>query len=334
MAPMKFKSYELAPLLADLGWTGARRAGPRATRSAVRPPDLSIRPDRRARIRHALGVSRSLALGLFAIKPIEEVGAEVLVRAPNAGRRTFPVRIGEIRVDVGPPAAVLSIAVVDVPSPKGTVFVLHGIRESKESLLGWARWLAGAGYRALLVDSRGHGGSTGDSLTYGVQESLDLTQVLDALQKRQIASDDVGVMGHSYGAATAIEWAGRDPRVKAVVAVAPFSSLRAVVPGYLPVRLPDELVRRAIDLAGVRGGFDPDAASPEDAIARTRARVLLIHGRADNRIPAWHSERIRAAGPDHAEIVLVDRERHGSVAGAPATRLAARAADWFAAHLG
>lgn len=297
------------------------------------PQDLAIRPDRRERRRHAAFVSGSLVLSLFAIKPIEEVGAEALVRAPNRGRRAFPVRFDELRIDVGPPPAVLSLTIADVASPKGTVFVLHGIRQPKESLQGWAQWLARVGYRALSIDSRGHGRSTGDSLTYGVQESLDLTQVLDALQARQMVTGAVGVMGHSYGAATAIEWAGRDPRVKAVVAVAPFSSLRAVVPGFLPVQLPTRLVHRTIDLAGVRAGFDPDAASPEVAITRTRARVLLIHGRADTRIPSWHSQRIRAAAPHRTEIVLVDGEKHGSVAGAPATRLADRAAEWFKAHL-
>jgi pimeloyl-ACP methyl ester carboxylesterase len=306
---------------------------PGASTTAMVTPDLSIRPDRRERVRHAAFVSGSLALSLVAIKPIEEVGAEALVRAPNRGRREFPVRLDEIRIDVGPPPAVISLAVVDVASPKGIVFVLHGIRQPKESLLGWAEWLARVGYRALLVDSRGHGRSTGDSLTYGVQESLDLTQVLDALHARQIATGDVGVMGHSYGAATAIQWAGRDPRVKAIVAVAPFSSLRAVVPGFLPVPLPPGLVRRSIDLAGVRGAFDPDAASPEVAITRTRARALLIHGRADTRIPSWHSERIHDAAPRGSKLVVVDGERHGSVAGAPATRLADRASEWFAAHL-
>jgi pimeloyl-ACP methyl ester carboxylesterase len=109
--------------------------------------------------------------------------------------------------------------------------------------------------------------------------------------------------------------------------------LRAVVPGFMRVPLPSGLVRKSIDLAGVRAGFDPDAASPERAIARTHARVLLVHGRGDTRIPSWHSERIHAAAADRSEIVLVDGEKHGSVAGAPATRLADRTAAWFAAHL-
>jgi len=117
-----------------------------------------------------------------------------------------------------------------------------------------------------------------------------------------------------------------------------------VVAGYLPVRLPAPLVSRAIELAGARAGFDPDEASPEEAAGRARAAVLLVHGLADARIPAWHSERILAAArarrpphpaaaSAHAELVLVEGAGHDSVAGAPAARLAERAAAWFAAHL-
>jgi pimeloyl-ACP methyl ester carboxylesterase len=295
--------------------------------------DMTVRPNRRATLRLAVAIAGGLTLSLLAIKPIEEVGATAIVQAPNAGRSARPVVDGELRVDVGPPAAVISLRVVDAVHPRGTIFVLHGIRDSKESMRGWSDMLSRAGYRAVLVDLRGHGRSTGDTLTYGVRESVDLTQVLDALVGRTLVTGEIGVMGNSYGAATAIQWAGRDPRVKAVVAVAPFSSLRDVVPGYSPLPLPAFLVRRAIDIAGLRGGFDPDDASPMAAIARTTARVLLIHGRADKRIPAWHSEHIAAAGPGHTELVLVDGEGHESVAGAATTRLAERSIGWFDTYL-
>jgi pimeloyl-ACP methyl ester carboxylesterase len=238
-----------------------------------------------------------------------------------------------MRVDVGPPAAILSLAMIDAPNPRATVFVLHGIRDSKESMRGWGEMLAEAGYRAILVDLRGHGRSTGDALTYGVTESADLSQVLDALGERKLVVGRVGVMGNSYGAATAIQWAGHDPRVDAVVAVAPFASLREVVPGYLPLPLPTNFVNRVIDLAAIRGGFDPDAASAVEAIRRTHAAVLLIHGRDDRRIPSWHSERIYAAGAKHAHLVLVEGAGHESVTRAPETRLAERSSRWFESYL-
>jgi pimeloyl-ACP methyl ester carboxylesterase len=238
---------------------------------------------------------------------------------------------GEIQVPVGPPIATLALEIVDAAAPRGTIFVLHGIRAQRGDFRPWADMLVGAGFRVVLVDLRGHGRSTGDWLTYGVVESRDLSQVLDALDARGLRAGPVGVMGFSYGAAVAIEWAGDDPRVEAVVAVAPFASLRTVVPGYTLLPLPRSFVNGAIDAGGREAGFDPDRASPLLAIARTRAQILLIHGEEDHRIPAWHSRLLFAAATD-AELVLVPGAGHLSMLEEAVIRR--RVPPWFAAHLG
>ncbi len=296
-------------------------------------PAASMRPLRKAALLYAAAVVGGLALTGLGMKTIEYVGVEAIVRAPNTGRASFPAAPGELHLEVGPPAATLALAIMDAPSPRGTVFVLHGIRDSKESMRGWGDMLVGAGYRAVLVDLRGQGHSTGDMLTYGVQESADLAQVLTSLEAQELVVGPVGIMGNSYGAATAIQWAGRDARIRAVIAVSPFASLRDVVPGYGILPLPASFANRIIALAGERGGFDPDAASAVDAITHTTAPVLLIHGRSDTRIPFWHSQHIRAAGGDHAELVLIDGEGHETVGGARETRLADRMERWFGEYL-
>jgi pimeloyl-ACP methyl ester carboxylesterase len=227
--------------------------------------------------------------------------------------------------------------VIDPPgAARGTVFVLHGIRDRKASFVGWGRTLAANGLRAVLVDSRGHGESSGDALSYGVLEARDLSLVLDVLG----AAGPVGAMGVSYGAATAIEWAGREPRVRAVVAVAPFASLHEVVPAYvnrmLPVAhhlLPAALIRRAIRRGGEIGSFDPTEASPRNAITRTRAPVLLLHGRRDIHIPPAHSESLHAAAPDHSTLRLLDGEDHISIISDRDGTVMRAALDFFAAHL-
>src|SRR5262245_4065073 len=45
-------------------------------------------------------------------------------------------------------------------TPRGTVLMLHGIRDSKLQLVAGARRHAARGYRAVAVDSRGHGESS------------------------------------------------------------------------------------------------------------------------------------------------------------------------------
>jgi len=116
--------------------------------------------------------------------------------------------------------------------------------------------------------------------------------------------------------------AGSSSVRRAAVAIAPFRSLAAVVPSYvhhyLPVighLIPDSFIAGGIAQAGLLGDFDPAAASPEVAISRTRAQVLLIHGEADDHIPAEHSKRLHAAAPDHSELVLVPEDDHFSIIG-------------------
>src|SRR5688572_1875044 len=96
--------------------------------------------------------------------------AFAMALAPNAVRGTQhepppPVLLGrtlrEKSVRVGPSPANLAVWVVepDATEPRGTVVLLHGIRMDRRSLSGIADALCGAGYRALLVDLRGHGAS-------------------------------------------------------------------------------------------------------------------------------------------------------------------------------
>jgi len=63
-------------------------------------------------------------------------------------------------------------------------------------------------YRAVVPDLRGHGRSSGDFLTYGALDAHDLSQLANALDEKGLLSGKLGVVGTSYGAATAIEFAG------------------------------------------------------------------------------------------------------------------------------
>jgi alpha-beta hydrolase superfamily lysophospholipase len=283
------------------------------------------------------------ALALVAIALLlsdiatERIGAHAIVDAPNQARspelinRPINSAAGEQAVDVGPPAARLAVEVVEPKlPPRATIFVLHGIRSHKESLHHWAKHLSEAGYRAVLVDSRGHGHSTGDWLTYGVQESHDLSQLVDALH----VDGPIGVMGTSYGAATAIEWTAREPRVRAAVAVAPFASLREIVPVYTPRTIPvvgwlipHFVQMRTVDAGGRLAGFDPDAASPRVAAHATATPILILHGTKDVRVPYSQSERI-ASGASNVTLVPIDGQDHDHIPGDP--RLWPLALDFFA----
>jgi pimeloyl-ACP methyl ester carboxylesterase len=249
-----------------------------------------------------------------------------------------------VRIEVGPPAASLSVWIIEPRaddgqrdrSARGTVLVLHGIHGEKSAMLSVGRRLAAAGYRAVLADLRGHGRSTGEWLTYGVVESRDLSQVLHQLEREGLLSGPLGVYGASYGGATAIMLAGEDPRVRAVVAVAPYASMQEEVFDYIrsyrlvPAWLiSDATIRRAVERAGELGRFEPQAASPLTAMSRTQARVLLIHGAADRKIPARHSQSLHAVAPGQSELLLMRRKGHVLIFQDYSGEVTARALEWF-----
>jgi pimeloyl-ACP methyl ester carboxylesterase len=213
----------------------------------------------------------------------------------------------------------LSVSVLEprLP-PRATILVLHGIRDQKDYLRHVGLHLAEAGYRAVLVDSRGHGRSSGAYLTWGVQEARDLSQLVDALG---FGDGPLGVFGESYGAAVSIQWGAHDPRVRAVVAVAPFSSLREIIPDWfrlnVPVLgrlLPRAFFRRAVEKGARLAGFDPDAACPREAAARSHAPVLILHGADDITVPFAESESIARRAPDRVKLVRVDGQDHDHIA--------------------
>jgi pimeloyl-ACP methyl ester carboxylesterase len=204
-------------------------------------------------------------------------------------------------------------------TPRGTVFLLHGIadRIHLAPYVLWASVLATEGYRVILIDLRGHGESTGRWISYGVHESHDLVQVLDELERRHLVAGRVAVFGVSYGAAVAIQWAAIDSRVVTVIALEPFSSLREAVDDFTPLVLgwwqnfiSPRRIRAAIKEAGRLGNFDPDAASPEIAIRKMSQPVLLIHGADDTALPPYHSLRLAAAAPDRTRIIIVPGADH------------------------
>jgi pimeloyl-ACP methyl ester carboxylesterase len=221
--------------------------------------------------------------------------------------------------------------------PKGTLVFLHGYLQDKRFVTPWALRLAQEGYRCALVDLRGHGESTGKHISFGAFEAADVVEVIDDLGRRGWDVSRVGLFGMSYGASVALLTAGRDPRVRAVVAFEPFASAERAVPELM----------RAVFAAQARGisdrqfakahlkqaslaGFDWADADIPAALRRTSAPVLFLHGEADIWLSPQHSRDLLPHAPPGSRLELVPRDNHVTLP------LQIRAfehavSDWFAA---
>src|SRR5688572_10488556 len=116
------------------------------------------------RLRIGVGIAIALAAVAAGAWIVVRWDATYMMRAPNASSGPHSMAIPpevqrSLRVPVGPPNAELELWILDPPqTPRATVLVLHGLRDSKAGSMEAAVKIAEEGMRAILVDLRGHGG--------------------------------------------------------------------------------------------------------------------------------------------------------------------------------
>jgi len=217
---------------------------------------------------------------------------------------------------------------------RGTIFLLHGYGLDKEAMMPWGLVLAKAGYRVVLVDLRGNGHSTGDNIYFGGIERTDLVQCLDALRQQNVCREPVGVLGISYGAVLALQWAAIDPRVQSAVAISPYPDPEAAVDRYLKTFAPDlsrRTGREAAALVASRLAKFPDLAT-ETAIRQIKHPILFIRGENDEVCLKEDVSRFRAAAAPGSEVEEVLLANH-LLTGMCITQLRDPVTDWFERQL-
>jgi pimeloyl-ACP methyl ester carboxylesterase len=221
-----------------------------------------------------------------------------------------------------------------LPAP-ATIVALHGYGMMKEGMAPWAFQLAQAGYRVVAIDLRGHGHSTGRTIGFGKFETVDLSQVLDALQSRGLCDERVGVLGVSYGATLALHWAAREPRIRVVVAIAPYDDAELAFERFAKMAnlpFPRGFIRRAAHAAAARLDLDWRDWSGGASIRKMNQPVLLITGGKDPICPPEDLERLKAAALGRAQTLVLPEANH-YVIGASLDSLAEPIHSWLKQHL-
>jgi uncharacterized protein len=207
--------------------------------------------------------------------------------------------------------------------PNGSwVLVFHGVADNRMGVLDHARILLLAGYGVVMMDSRAHGASEGPIATYGWLERKDTSAVLDAL----VASEHpahIFALGESMGAGIALQSAGADPRIEAVVAEAPFANLLEAAYDYAGLRqypwLGKTLFAPGAWMLIYRGerlaGFPGAEVSPQKAVASRAFPILLICDGNDHALPCRHAEMIYAAARGPKEFWRVPGAIHTGALG-------------------
>jgi fermentation-respiration switch protein FrsA (DUF1100 family) len=210
------------------------------------------------------------------------------------------------------------------------VLVVHGIGDARAGSIRFASMFLKAGYSVLAPDSRAHGASGGEFVTYGLLEKFDA--LAWARWMKGEGCRKIYGLGESLGASVLIQAAGLDPAFSAIAVECPFADLREVGEYRLGVPVLAKLV--------VGGGMlyarwfyrlDFREVAPLRAIQQTSTPVLLIHGLSDVKTPPSQSEKLAAANPRSALWLVPNAGHVGAYTEEPA-EFERRVLEWFGKH--
>ncbi|GAB4275803.1 MAG: hypothetical protein Kow0092_31480 [Deferrisomatales bacterium] len=190
--------------------------------------------------------------------------------------------------------------------PWPTVQIHHGGGGYDPLYEHMARSLAALGFVGVTLVHRGYPGAQG-RMEYGKGEIADIGALGEELARRpQVDADHMGIMGYSRGGHNAL------------LAAAHLGGFRAVAAWSAPT---DMFVHVQVHpwIADLIGGT-PDQVREEYEVRssirwahRIRCPVLLLHGEADDVVPAAHSrrlaERLRELGSP-CELEILPGEGH------------------------
>ncbi len=249
----------------------------------------------------------------------------------HARREEFDVR--------APDGALMRGWKVRPANPNGAwVLVYHGVADNRVGTLGQAELLLRAGYSVTMMDARAHGESEGPMATYGWLERNDSKAMVDALVATEHPAH-IFALGESMGAGIALQSAAADARIAAVVAEAPFASLREASYDYAGLQK-YPLLGKTIFAPGAwmmvyhgqkLAGFPAANVSAELAVASRSFPVFLICDAADTTLPCRHAEMIYRAARGPKTLWVVPRTFHTAALGFQPQEFRRRVLQFFSA---
>lgn len=214
---------------------------------------------------------------------------------------------------------VLNLLHLPVVEPQGTVLIVHGLGDQKESFLEHASHVRALGYGAVLLDMRAHGQSGGDQVTMGYRETQDVSAGAQWCMQQNLPRPLV-VWGLSLGATSSLlAAAAREPEFDGVIAESPYGSLAETsahhawllfkIPRYPIVPLVLAVFRLRTGISA--GDIDayPACSTLEDV------PVLFVAGGSDPRMPPKHVQRLADKKPGEKRVLIVPNGNHANVFG-------------------
>ncbi|GEM_PF-747214 len=215
-----------------------------------------------------------------------------------------------VNLDVNEVTLVLDYYENENPAGCAVIF-LHGFSGDRQNVGLYGPMFYELGCDVAAYDARSHGESDSAYMTFGYHERHEADAVLQWVADRsEIDVSQVGMVGISYGAVTALQSLLVEPDIAFVVADSPHQDMRTTVTEQAVAIFGDAIQLVSIGAFAVsemRADFSVDETSSILAVEQVDTPILILHSLDDTYIIPRHAEEIyEAANPDTTRLILQD----------------------------
>ena len=193
------------------------------------------------------------------------------------------------------------------------IIVLHGYPFDKGDILNQTLFLTKE-YDLFFFDFRAHGKSEGRFTTFGKEEVNDILGAIKYLKSRDYV--DIGAIGFSLGASSALIAAEQTNDIKAIVSDAAYANLDLVFKEekFQNIIFKDFFLSLTRLIAKVMINLDPRDVSPMDSVKNYDIPILIIHADVDTYNDVNNAYLINN-NAKNAELWIIENndEKHGLV---------------------
>lgn len=193
------------------------------------------------------------------------------------------------------------------------IIIMHGWGSNSELMLPIANTFYQAGLNVLLLDSRCHGKSAGDTYSALPRFAEDIDAVIEYAQQHLAYNDKIILLGHSVGAGAVLYSASRRQDISAVISISAFGSPQWLMTRYFQgFHLPQWLINILLAYIQWIIGHRFSEIAPVNAIKKLTIPILLVHGTHDNTVPIDDAYAIQENNT-YGKLLIIDEADHDSV---------------------
>ena len=193
------------------------------------------------------------------------------------------------------------------------IIIMHGWGSNSEDMLPIADIFYQAGINVLLVDSRCHGKSAGDTYSALPRFAEDIHHVVDQARKTRQFNGKIILLGHSVGAGATLYAASKRSDISAVISISSFGNPQWLMSRYFKqFKLPGFLVKFLLSYIQWVIGHRFDEIAPVNSIRKITIPTLVVHGTHDNTVPVEDAQSIQNNN-QNGYLLTIDGADHESV---------------------